>query len=207
MSAAAVPRRSLWPLWAMVAVFAAPVLAAWFFYFHPEYLPEQRSNRGELIDPVVALPEAPGLTTAAGEALDRERLSGRWTLVYLAGGPCSEDCLSRLRDLRQIRLALGEGGQRVERLLILARGADAAEMSRLTEHFEGLQVAQARGPFRDALLGQLGPEPLDRVYLLDPMGQLMMRYAQDAPAKDSLKDMERLLKASKSWIKGAQHGH
>lgn len=206
-ASAAVPRRSLWPLWAMVAIFAAPVLAAWFFYFYPQYLPEQRSNRGELIDPVVTLPEAPGLRTAAGEPLDRERLFGRWTLVYLAGGPCAEDCLARLRDLRQIRLALGEGSQRVDRLLILTSGADAAEMSRLTGRFDGLQVAEARGPFLDALLAQLGPEPLDRVYLLDPMGQLMMRYAQDAPAKDTLRDMERLLKASKSWIKGAQHGH
>jgi len=55
-------------------------------------------------------------------------------------------------------------------------------------------------------LGQ-GPEALGRVYILDPMGNLMMRYASDAPAKDVLKDMGRLIKASKNWIKGAGYGH
>lgn len=35
----------------------------------------------------------------------------------------------------------------------------------------------------------------------------MMRYAVDAPARDTLEDLEHLLKASKNWIKGAQYGH
>ena len=56
------------------------------------------------------------------------------------------------------------------------------------------------------LLGE-GAAALHRIYILDPMGNLMMRYAPDAPAKDTLSDMERLLKASKNWIKGAQYGH
>ncbi len=56
------------------------------------------------------------------------------------------------------------------------------------------------------MLGE-GSDSLDRTYILDPMGNLMMRYAADAPAKDTLKDMERLLKASKNWIKGASYGH
>ena len=43
--------------------------------------------------------------------------------------------------------------------------------------------------------------------LLDPMGNVMMRYAPNAPAKDTLKDMGRLIKASKNWIKGAGYGH
>ena len=51
-------------------------------------------------------------------------------------------------------------------------------------------------------------EPLaDGRFLIDPMGNLMMRYAADAPPKDMLKDLEKLFKASKNWIKGAQYGH
>ena len=53
------PKRSLAPLWIMVAIFALPVIAAWFFYFNPEYLPTARSNKGELIDPPRSLAELP----------------------------------------------------------------------------------------------------------------------------------------------------
>ena len=47
------PARRLWPLWAMIAVFAAPVVATWFYFFFPQYLPETRSNRGEILHPPV----------------------------------------------------------------------------------------------------------------------------------------------------------
>jgi cytochrome oxidase Cu insertion factor (SCO1/SenC/PrrC family) len=192
----------------MVAIFAAPAIAAWFYYFNPEYLPEARSNRGELISPVVPLPAGPGLTAPDGTELAREPFEGRWTLVFLASGDCAEACLARVADLRQIRLALGESGMSVERLLVIPESA-AAAAPELEAAFPGMRVAVAGAAHREQLTGALGEgaAALGRVYILDPMGNLMMRYAPDAPAKDTLKDMERLLKASKNWIKGAQYGH
>jgi hypothetical protein len=202
------PRRGLGPLWLMVAIFAAPAIAAWFYYFNPEYLPEARSNRGELISPVVPLPAGPGLTASDGTELAREPFEGRWTLVFLASGDCGEACLARVADLRQIRLALGESGMSVARLLVIPESA-AAQPPELEAAFSGMRVAVAGAAYREQLTGALGEGAgaLGRVYILDPMGNLMMRYASDAPAKDTLKDMERLLKASKNWIKGAQYGH
>ena len=79
----------------------------------------------------------------------------------------------------------------------------------LGREYDGMRAAltdSADGARLLNLLGE-GARALDRVYILDPMGNLMMRYAHDAPAKDTLEDMERLLKASKNWIKGAQYGH
>lgn len=203
------PRRGAGPLWLMVAVFAAPVVAAWFLYFNPQYLPAGRTNLGELIEPVVPLPAGPGLVTPAGTELDREPLSGHWTLVYLADGPCDEDCLVRVTDLRQIRLALGEGGMSVERLVVLPETVPSGEAAALAERFPGLQIALAEPAYAERLIAALGEggASLGRVHILDPMGNLMMRYAPDAPAKDILKDMGRLLKASKNWIKGAAYGH
>ena len=195
-----------WPLLALVAVFAAPVLAAWFFYFNPDYLPDTRSNKGELIEPMVRLDADSGLTNPDGSAFDFSPLSGRWTLVSLNRAPCNDACRKRLTDLRQIRLALGETRFSVERLQILTGADDTAALQR---DFEGMHVAMAQGRTRDKLLDALGEgvAALDRTYLLDPMGNLMMRYRADAPTKDTLKDMERLLKASKNWIKGASYGH
>jgi hypothetical protein len=46
-----------------------------------------------------------------------------------------------------------------------------------------------------------------RIYIADPRAELMMRYGADAPPEDTLKDMERLLKGSKNWMKGTNYGH
>ena len=195
-----------WPLLAMVVVFAAPVLAAWFFYFNPEFLPQTRSNKGELIEPMVRIDADSGLTNPDGSPFDLTPLSGKWTLVSLNRAPCGDDCRNRLTDLRQIRLALGETRFSVERLQILT-GAD--DTTALKGDFEGMHIALVEGTAGTNLMDALGEDSaaLDRTYILDPMGNLMMRYRADAPAKDTLKDMERLLKASKNWIKGASYGH
>jgi len=201
--------RSRAPLWAMVAVFAAPVIAAWFFYLNPEYLPSGRSNKGELIDPVVVLPSDLALSTPDGSDFPRDVLAGKWTLVYLAGGECGDACRKRLIAMRQIRLALGEGQRNVERLLVLTDPTATDLAEKLGAEFAGLHVVltDAVGGVRlPELLGE-GVAALGRIYILDPMGNLMMRYAADAPVRDTLEDMEHLLKASKNWIKGAQYGH
>jgi len=197
--------RSLAPLWAMVAVFAAPVIAAWFFYLNPEYLPSGRTNKGELIDPVVALPADLALSTPEGADFPRDLLAGKWTLVYLTGGTCDDACRNRLDAMRRIRLALGESQRSVERLLVLTDATATDPARALGAEFAGMRVALG-GVRLPELLGE-GTAALDRLYILDPMGNLMMRYAADAPARDTLEDMERLLKASKNWIKGAQYGH
>ena len=205
-NAAAAQKPNRWPLLLMVVVFAAPILAAWFFYFNPEYLPATRSNRGELIEPMVKLDTDSGLLNPDGSPFDLANLSGKWTLVSLNRAPCGDDCRNRLTGLRQIRLALGETRFSVERLQILT---DTDDTGALKQDFEGMHIVLAQGSAGTKLLDALGEgaAALDRTYILDPMGNLMMRYQADAPAKDTLKDMERLIKASKNWIKGASYGH
>lgn len=201
-------KRGITPLLLMVAIFAAPVIAAWFFYLNPEYLPSGRTNKGELIDPVVTVPPELGLFTPEGAALDRSALEGKWTLVYIAGAECGAACRDRLIAIRQIRLAVGEDRLSVARLLILTDPAANELASELAADFAGMKVALADAAGGVRLLDLLGQAAaLDRIYILDPMGNLMMRYAPDAPAQDTLEDLERLLKASKNWIKGANYGH
>jgi cytochrome oxidase Cu insertion factor (SCO1/SenC/PrrC family) len=202
-------KRSSVPFWILLAIFAAPVIAAWFFYLNPDFRPAGMTNKGELISPILPLSTEVALLTPEGAELDRSVLEGKWTLVYLAGGECTDACLDRLIAIRQIRLALGESQISVGRLLILTDPAAADLASDLEAKFDGMQVALTDVAGGARLLDQLGEgnAALDRIYILDPMGNLMMRYARNAPAKDTLKDMERLLKASKNWIKGAEYGH
>ncbi len=204
MSAEAVQHkpRSILPLLAMVVVFAAPALAAWFFFYNPEYLPSTRSNRGELMQPLVPVNAQLGLRNSDGSPLDPEQFEGKWTLISLNAAPCGQPCRDKLIALRQIRLALGETRYSVERLQIMTGTQSAPDWN---DEFEGMHIAIADERLLKALGG--GEAALERLYILDPMGNLMMRYTPDAPVKDTLKDMERLLKASKNWIKGASYGH
>lgn len=206
--AATAPRsggRSLWPLWALLVIFALPAAAAWFFYLNPEYLPKSRVNRGELLEPPRPWPGELRLVAPDGVAFDAAAFRHRWTLVVPSRLPCAEACQRRLVELRQIRRALGEGSTVVERLAVFV-GEGPVE---LDASLAGTDVVRA-SPEDDARLQALfgpGPDIWERIYVVDPFGNVMMRYAADAPPKDVLKDMERLFKASKTWIKGAQDGN
>ena len=202
-------RRVPWPLIAMILVFAAPVVATWFYLFFPQYLPDTRSNRGELLSPPVPLPATMPLVDRDGAPFDAGSLGDAWTLVYVSDGACTESCIERLTQLRQIRLGLGEGRRLVERLLVVADAELPRDRALMDGAFAGMHLAGTDRGGRAALLAALGGETVDLggVYVLDPRGALMMRYAADAAPEDMLNDMERLLKGSKNWIKGANYGH
>ena len=202
------PERRYTALWALLIIFALPVIAAWFFYYNPEYLPATRSNRGELIQPVIPFPGNLVLRDLDDEPFDAQALQGKWTLIALYGAPCQEACRTRIRDLRQIRLALGENRFSVERLFIIAGAESSGGYTELAQQYSGMHVVSAGRPvLQEFSEKETEPGGMNHIYILDPMGNLMMRYRPDAPASDILKDLERLLKSSKSWIKGAHSGH
>jgi hypothetical protein len=99
-------------------------------------------------------------------------------------------------------LALGEDRYSVERLLI-GRGPPSAEDQRLAQEFEGLRVALAPpGDWAklNAAWGGAGADPA-QVYILEPQhSELILRYRPDKPSKDVLKDLQRLIKASRNWL-------
>jgi len=204
-------KRNLWPLWAMICVFGAPVVATWFYFFFPEYLPQTHSNRGELLNPTVPLSDGLGLTGpgTGSDPFDLEAIKGSWTLVYLTGDGCDAACVERLTQLRQIRLGLGESFNLVQRLLLTPPESPPIDQTLLADAFEGMHVARLSADGEAQLMDTLGEGSAaqGRIYIADPRAELMMRYGADAPPEDTLKDMERLLKGSKNWMKGTNYGH
>ena len=201
-------RRSMLPLWILVAMFALPIAASWFFYLNPEFLPRDRTNRGQLIEPPRPMAELE-LGTPDGGLLRLESLQPNWALLTLAQPPCDDQCRQTLVNFRQIRKALAENAERLERLLILLPQETAGSPGPSKAEYAGTRVALASEPFLAALSESTGtPEkPVNEVFIIDPRGSLMMQYGPDASPKDILKDLERLMKASKNWVKGAQYGH
>jgi hypothetical protein len=177
---------------------AAPVLASYFTYY--VLRPDVRNNYGTLIAPMRPLPTATALPLhdLQQRAVDPATLRGQWLLVVVADGACDARCEHLLYAQRQLREALGKEKDRVDRVWFITD--DAAVRPELLPALA--QATLLRTP-RSALADWLRPapeQPLDaHLYVVDPMGNWMMRFpAEFEPAKVR-RDLERLLRASAFW--------
>jgi cytochrome oxidase Cu insertion factor (SCO1/SenC/PrrC family) len=193
-------QRSRKPFWFLVLLFFAPLLLSFALYYGGDgWRPAGSTHHGDLIDPARPLPQV-SLPTPAGAELSLESLRGKWNLVYVGDGRCDERCRTALVHIRQSRLALGDDMTRVNRLF-LATG-ECCDQGYLNEEHSGLLVARVDNPAGQRLLAAIpsyAQQPASsagRIYIVDPLGNLMMSYAPDAPPKGLLEDMEKLLKLS-----------
>jgi hypothetical protein len=195
----AAPARSHWRrygvLYAIIAVCVAPVAASYFaFYVAP---PSGRTNYGTLLTPrpVPALP----LTRLNGERFSFGEFAGQWVMLTAAGGACDEPCAEALLQMRQQRLMTGKDGSRIDRVWLVTDNAPIAPD--LLRTFDGTVVVRAPAAEVRALLGD-GVESLaGHVWLVDPMGNLMLRWPQDPQPGRVKKDLARLLTASSHWVR------
>ena len=156
---------------------AAPVILATLAYYF-EWTPGGTGNYGELIPP----------RTVGGAPL--EKLRGKWVLVTFDSAACDATCERKLYYVRQARRAQGKEQLRVERLwLVTDAGQPRAE---LLAAIEGAHVAPA-GDLPKAFPG----EPARHIYLVDPLGNLMLRFPRDPDPSKMIKDLQRLLKYSR----------
>lgn len=193
-------RSSAKPMVALILAFGLPFVIAWVFMFNPQWLPEGKRNLGTLVTPPVSLPDGP-LTAIGSELLDPHYLQRQWTLVTWSRDGCGDTCREHIYQMRQIRRALREGVFRVQRLLLVA-GGDTEELMELAGDYNGMPVIETATPVARSLLTLVESKNQAQssgIVVIDPTGHLMMRYAPDASPKDVLKDMEHLLKASKTW--------
>lgn len=168
-------------------VAAFPLVAAYVAYYL--WQPEKRMNHGDLIAPT-PLP-AGLLKTLDGGAFDLAALQGKWILLHADSGACDERCRSKLYAMRQVRTAQGKDMVRVVRVWLLSD--DIPPAPGLPAEYEGTLVVRAAG---SPLLAAL-PAPRDRaahLYVIDPMGKLMMRFPENPEPRGMIRDMERLLR-------------
>ena len=169
----------------LALLFFAPLgLAFYLYYAHADWYPGGRVNTGVLIEPARPLPAA-------------NFLKGKWTLLLVESGSCTAACRGQLYGTRQVRLALDRDMKRVQRVLIAEGGCCDAEFLR-DQHPDLILIQPAAAAPLLALLPQegAGAGRAPRVYLVDPLGNLMMFYAADAKPKGMLEDLKRLLRLS-----------
>ncbi len=179
-------------LMGILAVCAAPVVASYLAYYVIK--PGGRTNYGELIEPqrpVAALAVIAPDNTAAG----MERFRGKWVLLTTAERACDAACAQRLYVMRQVRLTTGRDRDRIERVLLITDGSTPAA-ALLAEH-EGLQVLRADPAALSAALPAAEAVDGPPTYVIDPLGNLMMRFPARADANRMKKDIAKLLRASR----------
>lgn len=183
-------KRSNFTLWLVLAACVLPVvLATAMFYLWPQ---GRQMNHGELISPR-PLPDwrMPDLD---GRMTSWSSLRGRWTLVSVDAAGCTQGCRDKLYKMRQVRLAQGKNMERVQRIWVLTDQArpDAAVL----EDFRGTVVLRAGGVNLAEGLPAAGA-PQDHIWIVDPLGNTMMRYGPGADPTGIKKDLERLLRVSR----------
>ncbi len=193
------PRSPRTQIWILVGVFFAPLALAFLLYYGGGgWRPPGNTNKGELISPPRPLPSV-ALPTPGGAPLAPDAWRGKWTLLYVGDGRCDERCRAALTLMRQTRLALNADMTRVQRVF-LATGSCCDQTYLDTEH-PGLVVALADNDSGTTLLAAFPDARAaatdGHIYVVDPLGNLMMRHAPAAQlSKGLLEDLRKLLKLS-----------
>ncbi len=183
-------RRGRLKLLALAAFFAIPVVAGYGAYFF-DLVPRGSANYGTLIA-TRPLSDAT-LHGADGRPFKVSELRGKWLLVQFDSGACDEYCERKLYFMRQVRKALGRDTSRVERVWVVTD--ERAPNPRLIDAIEGTRLASAAGSGFAAEFPAAGSRA-DHIYVVDPLGNLMMSFPRDPDPSKILKDMQRLLKLS-----------
>jgi len=190
-------RRSRLALVGLAALFFVPLAASFYLYYGTSWRPDGGAQHGDLIDPARPLPPA-SLARADGAPTGSEFLRGDWHIVYVGAGSCDTGCRDALLKSRQVRLALDKDVNRVSRVFLYEGAAPAQDF--LSSEHPDLVAASLDGAAGEALLARFPQEPpprtSQRLYLVDPLGNLLMSYPPEAAPRAILTDLERLLKLS-----------
>ena len=180
-------------------LFLVPVVLATALYFGG-WRPQGRAlHHGELVQPAQPLTDV-ALRKSDGTQSRLTALRGSWTFITFGHLPCTEACRKNLYKMQQVRLTQGKDAGRVQRVLITQAGS--GDLSALATQYPGLSVFTATPAEVQKITEQLAGRDrksmrdLERVYLVDPLGNLVLRYNADADPSGMRKDLARLLRLS-----------
>lgn len=174
----------------IAAVFFLPLIfASWLYYSGGSLAPEGRTNHGAILEPIVNVRER--LPNSEALAVSEDD----WLLVYANAGSCTDACVEALIRLRQSRLMLGPDMDRVQRVFL--HGREAPDRVFLEEQHAGLAALQDAELAR--LLAEERPKGLrpGGLFLIDPLGNLVMYFSPDIAPGDMVDDVEHLLDVSR----------
>lgn len=194
-------RRGRRQLLLLAALFFVPLaLAFWMYYGAGGVRPAGGTNKGDLVNPPVTMP-ALALPRPDGTLTSTELLRGKWTFAYVGDGACDERCRKALYLSRQTRIALNKDMDRVQRVFLVT--GNCCDTGYLQAEHPDLTIAlvgqDSAGQSLLAAIPTFGGVPAataGRLYVIDPLGNLMLSYSAAAPDKALLTDVKKLLRLS-----------
>lgn len=179
-------------LLAIVAVVVGPILIAWLMVKLQIGIPQSQTNHTSLVEPAL---------TVQDWQLELEPVGygAPWRLLVTAPGQCTDACLALVYEARQIHIATGREADRVEHVLAVGQPVSGELASRLQQEYPQLQQLPLEpGPYRHSL----GAHPADwqqgpQLWVIDPLGRVVLHRDPDNPGKHLLDDLRHLLKLSK----------
>ncbi len=192
--------RGRWRMLMVLLVCASPVIASYFTYF--VLRPEGGATAyGTLIQPSRSLPADLALQDLEGRAVPPTALRGQWLLVAVGPAACDQACEQRLFMQRQLREMLGRERERLDKVWLITD--DAALAPPLQAALTAPPAVTLLRADAAAVAAWLSPEPghtlEQHLYIVDPLGEWMMRVPAQAEPQRVKRDLDRLLRASSSW--------
>ncbi|GAB3190493.1 cytochrome c oxidase subunit I [Hydrogenophaga aquatica] len=188
-------RAGRWKMLMVLLVCAAPVIASYFTYYVVR--PEGRRNYGELIEPPVAMPALQAVDLK-GQTVPLDSLKDQWLFVSVADSACDAQCERHLYLQRQLREGLGKDKDRLDWVWLRTGSVELSEpLRKATAQAAVLHMDEAA--IASWLQPAAGQQLKDHLYVVDPLGQWMMRFPADADPTRMRRDLERLLRASTFW--------
>lgn len=183
-----------WKLFAVIAICASPLIASYLTYYVIK--PESRTNYGALIDPRNHPMPVLGTAGLDGKPLGLDAFKGKWIMLHVSEGECPQSCRKKLYDMRQLRLAQGKDMDRIERVWLITDEQPLETM--LMREYDGTHMLRVNPAMLEAWLPvESGTNMKDHIFMIDPLGNLMMRFPKDADPNKIKKDIAKLLKASR----------
>lgn len=199
-------KRSYTTLWVMIILFAMPYVAATYFYLNQDKIDLPSSNYGEFVSPMRSVSEL-GLKTLDNKTFSFLEIKGKWVLLTVGESSCVQACLENMYKMRQIRKAVGQERGRVERVFLLTETTQRTAFAQKLKGYKGMIVALANTNAHTDLLSSFElsgyasikniQSSTNSIYIIDPLGNIMMAYPEGADAEGILKDVRRLLLVSK----------
>lgn len=183
-----------WILFVVIAMCAAPLIFSYLTYYIIK--PQGRTNYGDLIDPrAYPIPEL-GISTLDGKPAALTDFKGKWIMLQVNGGDCQKACKDKLYYMRQLRLTQGKEMERIERVWLITDKEPLQTV--LMREYEGTHMLRVDPAKLAAWLPvDASNSAADHYYMIDPLGNLMMRFPKNPDANKIKKDISKLLKASR----------
>lgn len=171
-------------LFLMIFIVASPFVFAWSLVQKTNKVRLRTHHHGELISPLINLSQLQITDHHHQPKLAQQLLAHKWSILYLPPPHCEQSCLDQLHELQQLQRALGKDAHRLQRFVILPPGTPDPQYADMSFSFSAHDFA--------ALFANQ-----EKLFIVDPQGNLMMSYAPHTPGRAILSDLKRLLRISK----------